>query len=187
MLRVASLAKIFIENWKNQLLDKDSIIKACLIHDIAKPLTFDPEKQSIFGMTMNEKNNLIKLQEMLKNKYGSEEHLVAVKIGQELGFNSTGVRIMEYLEWHLIPKIIEINDFESILAIYCDMRIGPKGILPLFERLMELENRESTKIHTLYQSNGEQLEEIIKKNMQINVNSITNDQINSHFEELYHS
>jgi len=41
MLRVAALAEVLLENWTKGNIDKSEIIKACLFHDIAKPITPD--------------------------------------------------------------------------------------------------------------------------------------------------
>ncbi|OGK09435.1 hypothetical protein A2767_05310 [Candidatus Roizmanbacteria bacterium RIFCSPHIGHO2_01_FULL_35_10] len=184
MLRVAALAEVLLENWTKGNIDKSEIIKACLFHDIAKPITFDPVKQLQYGMSYKDIERLKQLQERLKTKYGIVEHDVSVAICKEIGLSEAAVNIVSLSEWANIPRLLEENNLNSLVEIYCDMRIGPKGILSLKARLLDLERRVPSKNHEIYFSNGNLLEEKIKNNVQIDVNSITDQQINSSFQDL---
>jgi hypothetical protein len=64
------------------------------------------------------------------------------------------------------------------------MRIGPKGILSLSERLTELKERVSAKDYEENVKNGNAVEQIIKSRVDFDVNSITDDQINERFKKL---
>jgi hypothetical protein len=184
MLRVASLAEILHEHWIGKEIDSQAIIQACVFHDAAKPMNFDLAKQAQFGMSGSDINRLKELQERLKSKYGSEEHHAIIKICEEIGLSPTAVKLVNNLEWSYIPRLLETNDIESLIPIYCDMRIGPKGILSLNERLSELKERVSAKDYEDNVKNGTALEQVIKNNVMFNVNSITDDQINKRFEKL---
>lgn len=181
MLRVASLAKIILEHWIGPQIDKLSIIHACVFHDIAKPINFDLAKQAQFGLTPQDINNLDKLQQRLKNKYGGNEHNASVGICTEIGCSSNTVRIVDNVEWSYIPLLLKKNDFESLIANYADMRIGPKGILTLEKRLEELKIRTGQNEHW---QNGTNLEKVISPNVSINLNEITDEQINQNFAYL---
>lgn len=181
MLRVASLAKIILDHWTGKKLEGEAIIQACAFHDIAKPMNFDLAKQAQFGMSQVEIDNLDTLQKRLKANYGNDEHQATVEICKEIGCSSTAVKIVNDLEWSYIPSLLIKNDLGSLIPIYGDMRIGPKGILTLRERLDDLKFRTGESEH---EQNGIQLENLISKNVSINLNDISDEQINQNFDYL---
>ncbi|RJQ26158.1 HD domain-containing protein [Candidatus Parcubacteria bacterium] len=184
MLRVAALAQIIVEEWKDLQIDKLSIVQTCLFHDIAKSMTFDLAKQKQFGMLEEDIENLRKHQENLKSKYGKDEHLATVKICEKIGLSKTSVKLVNNLEWSYIPRLINNKNIESLIPIYCDMRIGPKGILSLKDRLDDLKNRVGMDNYQETLENANKVEEIITQNIKTNINSITDNQINLKFKEL---
>lgn len=66
MLRVTSFTTILLDGWIGIPIDKNAIIKACTI---AKPMTFDLDKQAGYGMSESavEKRRLFQIE--LKTKY----------------------------------------------------------------------------------------------------------------------
>ena len=141
MLCVAGLASIIVDSWKGVDIDKKAIIEVCIFHDIAKPMKFVLSKQADFGMSEKDIEKLRILQEELKRKYGDDEHKATLGICKEIGFSPKMLSLLDNLEWEFTPRLLKTNDIESLIPIYCDMRIGPKGILPLKERIAELEKR----------------------------------------------
>ena len=141
MLRVGTLASIITENWTGEDIDRSAIVIAALLHDIAKPINFDLAKQAQFGMTPKEIANPSKHQSLLKKKFGDDEHSAVIRISQSLGCSKTTVRIIDNAEWKTLSMLMEDQDIESLIVIYCDMRIGLHGILSFSERLEELKTR----------------------------------------------
>lgn len=184
MLRVAALAQIVLNDWIGEQVDKKAIVQVCLLHDIAKPMNFDLVKQAHFGMSQEEISNLKKLQPILKLKYGINEHKATVEMCRELGCVESALRILNNLEWIFLDRLIKDNDIESLITIYCDMRMGPFGILPVEERFKDLINRRTLEGFNEIQKNGIVLEKLIKEKVTISLTSITDDQLNSKFEEL---
>lgn len=181
MLRVASLAKIILDHWSGPVVDKEAIIQACVFHDITKPINFDLAKQAQFGMSKTEISNLDKLQRRLRTSYGDNEHHTTVKVCKEIGCSPTAVKIVNDLEWSYIPSLLSKKDLESLIPIYGDMRVGPKGILTLKQRLEDLKARTGESEH---EQNGIQLENLLSSNVSIDLNEINDEQINKNFEEL---
>jgi putative nucleotidyltransferase with HDIG domain len=184
MLRVGALAEIITQNWQGRIIDSQAIIKAALLHDIAKPLTFDLAKQAKYGLSETEINNLEKLQILIKEKYGQEEHAATTKIVASLGCDASAIRIVSNSEWKFAPKLIKEGDIESLIAIYCDMRIGLKGILTLDERLADLKTRFANEDFAAHAKNGRAIEQILQNNVSIDLSSITNPQLTLRFEQL---
>ncbi len=184
MLRVASLASILLDNWTGTSLDKDAIINACTIHDIAKPMTFDLAKQAQFGMSESDIEKLRLFQIEIKAKYGEQEHQATIGICKAVGCDAHTVQFVNNLEWKYIPRLFQEQDTASLIPIYCDMRIGPKGILPLQVRLEELKKRVNGDDYEDNVKNGNAAEQEIIKNVQVDVNSITTEQLDRNFETL---
>jgi len=184
LLRVGALASILTDNWLGPKIHKAAIIQAALLHDLAKPMNFNLHKQAQFGMSPADIKKLEKLQSYLRNKFGTDEHLAAIKITQSLKCPPNTVRIISNLDWENIPRLRKNNDFESLIAVYCDMRIGPKGILSLEERLADLKKRVGSKNLKKHLKNGQALEKLIAKQVPISPHSITNGQLNLLFDKL---
>jgi hypothetical protein len=184
MMRVAAFAEILLENWKTAEIDKDSLVKACVFHDIAKPMTFDLAKQAQFGMSEADIEKLAELQERIKGKYGSDEHHATVKICEDVGLSKASVDLVNNLEWKYIPRLVETRDIASLIPIYADMRVGPKGILTMEQRLIELRDRVSGEDYEDNVKNGQHLEQIIRENVNIDLNLINDEEINKRFDDL---
>lgn len=184
LLWVAALAQVLLNNWKGEQVDKDAIITCCLFHDIAKPISFDLTQQAQYGMTEKDIQKLQELQRYIKSNYGENEHHAAVMICKEIGLTDTAVTLVDNLEWEYIPRWIEKNDIASLIPIYCDMRIGPKGILPLEVRIKELYKRVGGENYEVDMKNGNTLEQKIIENITIDVNSILTTQLDKRVNAL---
>ena len=187
MLKVGALADILTDSWTGAKIDKTAVVQAALLHDLAKPMNFDLAKQAQFGMSPAEIDELEKLQNHLKEKFGTDEHVATVGVIKDLGCNSTVVRIVDSLEWSYIPRAIKDDDVESLIVIYCDMRIGFNGILTLDDRLADLKTRAGDEDFEEHAKNGDALEALINKYVSIDINSITDEQINALFDKLLKS
>ncbi len=181
MMRVTSIAKIILDNWTGPKLDADAVIKACLFHDIAKPMTFDLTKQIKFGMTEIEVENIKKTKHELQTKYGHDEYTVTRAICKKLNCAENTLRILEHLSWSHVPELLEKSDSESLILIYADMRISPHGVFSLKERLKDLQARTGEDFH---EKNGMDVEKVIRENVSINLNEISEEDLKRNFSAL---
>jgi len=184
MLRVGATATILTDNWIGKKIDKPAIIIAALLHDIAKPITFDIAKQAQFGMSPTDIANLIQLQKMVKKRFGTDEHIATMVIINELGCNATTIEIIDTFEWIFIPQHLNDNNIEPLIAIYCDLRIGWHRILSLSERFAELQIRSVEEDIKNRAKDGKTLEKLIQSNVLIDLHNLTNNMINKKFEQL---
>ena len=185
MLRVAALAEIIGEHWQAEKIDLNSIVQACLLHDIAKPLTFDPAKQAQFGASETEIGRLTELQAMIRSTYSANEHEASVKICQKVGCSPAAVEIVDDLEWEYIDRWLVVDKVRSLIAIYCDMRIGPQRILPLVTRINDLKTRDPDPARLDQISlDGQRLETRLHKIISLDLNSITEEQIEARWANL---
>ncbi len=135
-------------------------------------------------MSESEINGLDRLQKRLRGKYGDNEHEATVGLCRDLGCDDMTVRIVNNLEWAYIPRLFSESETESLLAIYRDMRIGPRSILLLIDRLTDLKNRTNADEFEQNVANGNKLENFIQENVSINLNEISEEKIDSYFETL---
>lgn len=184
MLRVGALAKIIVDNWEGLEIDKKSTIVAALLHDLAKPITFDLSKQASFGMSEKQIEELAKFQKKIVGKYGDDEHIALVGMLRELHCNSSIIKITSNVKWSLIPDIIKNNETEPLIVVYSDMRIAVNGIVSIKERLIDLKNRAPNEDFEKREMNGLELEKVVKENSNIDLYSIREQQLEDRFFEL---
>jgi hypothetical protein len=184
MFRVAALAYLITDKWKGYMIDRSAIINCCLLHDIAKPITFDLTKQKQYGMSEKDIENLQNTQEFIKNKYGDDEHTATLNICQEISLSTKSLTLVDNLDWPNITKLLLKSDIESLIPIYCDMRISPHGIMTLDQRIIDLKKRTDSPDLSDILSAGEKSEQIIQSSTDLQLNSITNSDINKKILEF---
>lgn len=181
MLRVTSIAKIITDNWTGSAINADAVIRACLFHDIAKPMKFDLTKQLKFGLSQTEVENIKSMKRELQEKYGDDEYTVARAICKDVGCSAETIKIMENLSWRAVPMLIEKQDMESLVLLYSDMRISPYGIMTLKQRLEDLKSRTGEDIH---EENGITAEKVIASNVSVDLNKISEEDLARNFSSL---
>jgi hypothetical protein len=180
MLTVGALAEFVHKYWKDGRLNKNTLVKSALLHDIAKPINFDLSKQASYGMTEKDISKLDRLQKKLK-LLGGNEHEIAIKICENIGCSKEVIETVGNTDWSYIPRLIKENNMGSLFVIYCDMRVGPNGVLSMEQRLEELKQRTGESWHV---ENGIKVETIIKMNVSIDLRDVNNESINPDNEEL---
>lgn len=185
MLRVAALSQIFAENWENGKLDSKSITLTCVFHDMANIIKFNFEKPSLFKDEEDKVDYWKKVQKEVIQKYGNNVHLATLTISKEIGLSEKVINFIKNLEWDNTLKILEEKNFESALTIYCDMRIGPHGIMLLKDRIDDLQKRNKSHDMNSIKKAANLLEKTIQQFLSIDVNSVNNLQINSRWRSLF--
>lgn len=138
-IRVAAVA-MQICNSLNITIDKDSIVKACLIHDMGNIIKFDlslfPEWSSPEGEDYWES---VKSEYIAK--YGDREHNASNSIASELGVSFKISELIKCVDSSLIKQITNEDDFEKKICIYSDNRVSPHGIVSAEEHSLEAKER----------------------------------------------
>lgn len=133
MLRVSACAMLIINNWENKDINKESIIRVCLLHDMGNMVKIkdNPDNDQEF----------IYIREKYIEKYGLDDHRISIAIGKELGLNEYELKIMEGKESKRNEEIMNSNSFEIKICAYCDERVSPYGVNSIKERLEDAKNR----------------------------------------------
>lgn len=134
-LRVAAVAKMVCENSTNDL-DTQSVILACLFHDMGNIIKFDLAYFSDF----TEPEGLAHWELVKKDyiqKYGPDHHEANVAIAREIGLPESAVRIIGGIGFSKLEKVLADPSFEQKISQYGDLRVGPHGVLAMEKRLEE--------------------------------------------------
>ena len=134
-LRVASVAKLICNNFTKPVNEKD-VVLACLFHDmgniIKSDITYFPEFAEPEGIEYWEK-----VKAEFVAKYGPDHHAACAAIAREIGLPPRAVELVEGIGYSKLGAIVDSQDWEQKIAEYADTRVGPRGVLPLEERLVE--------------------------------------------------
>lgn len=129
-LRVAAVAKMIMEALDMQ---QDSVISACLLHDMGNIIKFRlcdfPEFLQPEGLDYWEQVKISTIQ-----KYGPDEHIATYTIAKEIGVSAETLACIEAVGFSNSIKNVKASLTHRICA-YADLRVGPHGLLTLRQRL----------------------------------------------------
>ncbi len=138
-LRVAAVAQFICENFSEEI-DSESVITACLFHDMGNILKSDfsvfPEAVEKEGIEywQNVKDDYVR-------KYGKDEHKATIMIAKEIGLPEKVREIIDSIGFGKSPSVAREGSYEQKIAVYADARVGPHGVLSLADRLKDFEKR----------------------------------------------
>lgn len=140
-LRVAAVAKIICDHLRAKV-ETDTIITACLLHDMANIIKFDlsPEVTAKLVPQVLKDGQLEYwqgVQQEFIQKYGLDEHKASIEIAKELGLNGQVLKCIENIDFAKALENVQNEELEPKICDYADLRVGPKGILSIKERLEE--------------------------------------------------
>jgi hypothetical protein len=184
-LRVAAVAMQICDSLSVKL-DTDSIIKACLLHDIANIIKFDltyfPHAVEPEGIDywQSVKAECIE-------KYGKSEHVASAKIVKDLGQSAYVSRLVDMIEPEFVKEINSGNDLGEKIGVYADNRVTPHGVVSLSERLVEVKKRYEKHPHSFNDETHESYKKDIKEieNQIFSYSKIKPNDINDKSIEIY--
>ena len=133
MLRVAACSNLILDNFEGKKLNKESIIRVCLLHDmgnIAK-IKDNPDNDNEF---INIRNRYI-------SEFGLDDHQISLAIGKELGLSDYELQIMQGKESKRNEEIMNSDSLEIKICAYCDERVSPTGVESIQKRLEDAKKR----------------------------------------------
>lgn len=185
MLRVAACSNLIIDYWNGPEIDKKSIIRVCLLHDMGNIVKITPDQT-------NDKEFLQYRQQWI-DKYGEDDHRINDIIAKQEGITEKEIHIMDEKILKNNEKTANNDSFEIKICAYCDQRITPTGVASIKERLEELKKRHQQKgkgsmvnekaANSLIQSATE-IEKQIMEYCKLKPEDINDDNIKSYIEKL---
>jgi len=138
-LRVAAVASLICDSLMVEV-DKDSITKACLLHDMGNIIKFRldhfPE--------LNEPEGLDYWQSVRYDfilKYGNDEHQASLKIATELGLSPLVLDLINCVDSASVEIIALEDDFNKKICLYSDNRVSPHGVVSAEEHSLDAKER----------------------------------------------
>ena len=133
MLRVASCANLRIDNWNGPNLNKEAIIRVCLLPDMGNmvkiPEDFTDDKE------------FIKIRKIYFVKYGINDHEINLHIGRIEGLSDKEIVILDGKRSRKNEETLKSDSYEIKICAYGDQRVAPDGVVSLKERLEDVKIR----------------------------------------------
>lgn len=176
-------------------ISKD-IITACLLHDMGNIIKFDLSKTDKLlpgRFTKEDIEFWRKVKEGYIVKYGNDEHHATIKIAKELGVSKRGIELIDCIGFRNGKNNAESENFGKKVCAYSDMRVGPKGIISLEGRLLDLRGRYEHKhilmggnesLRVEFENGLRHIEKQIFEHSNIRPEDITEDNIKQRLGEL---
>ncbi len=134
-LRVAAVAMQLCQAISTKV-DDESIVKACLLHDMGNLLKFDFAQFPHFFEPQGAAYWQRVKEEIIKTYGTTDEHQATLKIAAEIGVSK---QVLSYIDCigftHATDNLNRPVDFK--ICNYADMRVGPVGVLSLDERMAD--------------------------------------------------
>lgn len=185
MLRVAACSNLIIDNWNGPEIDKEVIIRVCLLHDMGNIVKI-PEDFS-------EDENFIETRRKYLEKYGTNDHEINLEIGKIEGLLDKEIEILDGKRSRKNEETLNSNSYERKICAYCDQRVAPDGVVGIKERLEDAKVRYKNKPLSVW-SNEEKsnhliecslgIEKQIMKYCSINPEDINDKTIQIYIEKL---
>ena len=138
-VRVAAVAMQICESL-GVSVDCESIVKACLLHDMANIIKFNleyfPEHNEPEGLEYWQK-----VKDDYISKYGHNEHVASLSIAEELGVSPYIYELVNCVDSSAIENIANGSDFGKKICIYADNRVTPFGVVSAEEHSLEAMER----------------------------------------------
>src|SRR3989344_1372985 len=190
-LRVAGVADLICENFQGEV-ERDNIIKACLLHDIGNIIKFDLiNAHKLLNIDIDIDHWQAVKGEYIK-KYGHDEHVASIQIAQELGVASRVLELIDSVSFDVAPDNAQSEDFGKKICDYADMRVAPSGVASLEERFADLRARYAHKHmewgseqkRITYEKSLREIERQIFAKCKITPEDITEEVVKEKFEVL---
>jgi len=164
-LRVAAVAKLICENFTKPI-DTNDVVCACLFHDMGNILKFElamfPEFTAPEGVEYWE---AVKAE--YRAKYGNDEHAATQAIMKELGLPDSVKSLMQRIGFSQVDRVAASDSFERKIVQYGDLRVGPRGVLSLRERLDEGRKRYIGTGHSIGGTGGDRYRVLLSAALEV--------------------
>lgn len=153
MLRVAACSNIIMDNWNGRKIDKKSVTRVCLLHDMGNIVKIPEDFSNDEGFKKTRKRYF--------DVYGTNDHAINMEIGEEVGLNEKELEILDGKRSRKNEETLKSDSYERKLCAYCDQRVAPNGVIGLKERLEDAKERYKNKPLSVW-SNEEKANHLIK-------------------------
>lgn len=144
MLWTAALGQLVVQSWQADPIKKDQTILALLVHDMGNIVKFDLESDFSAKLLESQGQTLSRWQQVQQEftaKYSADADQANIAIAQEVGLPELVIQLLKNHTFEQIPELVENQQWEHLICLYGDLRIGPHGLLSIKERIEDLRQR----------------------------------------------
>ena len=153
MLRVAACSNLIIDNWTGTKIDKESIVRVSLLHDMGNMVKIPAE--------FSQDEEFLKIRKKYFDKYGTNDHEINLEIGKQEGLTEREIIILDGKRSRKKEETLKSNSYERKICAYCDQRVAPDGVVGIRERLEDAKIRYKNKPLSVW-SNEEKANHLIE-------------------------
>lgn len=188
-LRVAACAWQICDSLDIEV-DKQSVVTACLLHDMGNIIKFDlnyfPEFNKPEGVDYWKE-----VQKDFIDRYGNNEHHATIKIASELGFRDNVVKLIDAIDHKHVEENKHLMTLEEKISVYVDNRVNPHKIVSIHDRGEEArlrykdhKNRIEEESHNTFMKNLENFEKFIFSHSNIKPEDVNDNSVAVIIEKL---
>lgn len=137
---MAAVAEVICDHIKIEI-NKPDVVAACLLHDMGNIVKFDFNQTKKFINQDLDLGFWQKVKDKFIEKYGTGSHNVTMKIVNELKVKPRIGELVDCVGFEQGQANEQAADFGKKICAYSDMRVGPRGAIPLEERMADLRVR----------------------------------------------
>jgi hypothetical protein len=142
MLGVAGVVIFLQEHWKGPEVNWDVLKKSALLHDLGNIVKFDLENYpELLGKELKNIEHWRRIKTDAIRKYGSDDHEVTRKMLDWLGVEELVKKTILNKSFGNAVQVSSGNDWYSKILLYADLRMLPKGLATLAERIEDVKKR----------------------------------------------
>jgi hypothetical protein len=134
-LRVAAVGKLICDSFLEEV-DEYAVMRACLFHDMGNIIKSDlvtfPDFVEPEGFAYWHR-----VREEFVAAYGHDEHQATLAICREIGLDESAYTIIERIGFSNMEATRDSGSTEMLVSEYCDLRVGPHGIISMQSRIDE--------------------------------------------------
>ena len=151
-LQMHMCSNLIIDNWNGPYIDKQAIIRVCLLHDMG----------NMVKIQENESKDIefLKIRKEYFDKYGTNDHEINLEIGKQEGLTEKELKILDGKRSRKNEETLKSNSYERKICAYCDQRVAPDGVVSIKERLEDAKVRYKNKPLSVW-SNEEKANHLI--------------------------
>lgn len=187
MLSVAAVGKIVCNHIRAKKIDSELVTSTLLLHDMGNIIKFNFDNTKFFVDEDQSKiDHYRQIQIQFIEKYGTDADQATLKIITEITSDQRIKDLCESSHGSHAHSFIDQPHWEPKICYYADMRISPLGIISVDDRFADLMHRYPLETTQLQQYQGEckTIESQLQENVNINLQSISQSDIESNINNL---
>ena len=135
------------ENFEKKL-DIQSIVLACLFHDMGNIIKSDLDRFPQF-LEPEGRQYWQTIKDDFLKKYGGNENAATHAMAKEIGLPREAMDCLSRIGFSHATENEIASSYEGKICNYADMRVGPHGVLPMEERIAEARKRYEGRKHSI--------------------------------------